>query len=314
MQDTIPYVHAVLKEPQPQQFHYSNIRIFKDKPLGKGSYGAVYKAMCDLLPCASKLLHPILVQSKDPGSKAQTPRRKFEQECHFLSTIKHPHIIQYLGTTHDPDSGLPVLLMELMDESLTHFLERSQQPLSYHVEVNLCYDIALALDYLHSNSIIHRDLSGNNVLLIAGSRAKVTDFGMSKLLCIGMNPHTATKCPGAVVYMPPEALSDHSVYSTKIDCFSFGVLEIQVMTREFPNPGPATRAVEDPQSPVGRLLIPIPDTERRKSHIDLVHPSHPFIQTALRCLSYSEEDRPSAQDLYQEIATLKEAPRYTQNQ
>ena len=123
---------------------------------------------------------------------------------------------------------------------------------------------------------------------------------MSKLLCIGMNPHTATKCPGAVVYMPPEALSDHSVYSTKIDCFSFGVLEIQVMTREFPNP-------------VGRLLIPIPDSERRKSHIDLVHPSHPLLQTALRCLSYSEEDRPSAQDLCQEIATLKEAPRYTQS-
>ena len=135
VQDTInPYVQAVLKEPQPQRFHYSNIRIFKDKPLGKGSYGGVYKAMCDLLPCAAKLLHPILVQSKDPGSKAQTPRRQFEQECHFLSTMKHPHIIQYLGTTHDPDSGLPVLLMELMDESLTHFLKRSQQPLSYHVE------------------------------------------------------------------------------------------------------------------------------------------------------------------------------------
>ena len=297
-------------QPQPQQLHYRNVRIFKDKKLGNGSYGAVYQAMWGLLPCAAKLLHPLLVELSEPGDD---PRRQFEQECHFLSTMKHPHIVQYLGTIQDPNSELPALLMELMDESLTHFLERSQQPLSYHVEVNLCYDIALALDYLHSNDIIHRDLSSNNVLLIAGSRAKVTDFGMSKLLRISINPRTATKCPGATVYMPPEALSDHSVYSAKIDCFSFGVLEIQIMTRQFPDPGPPTRAVEDPRSPVGRILMPIPDSERRKPHIDLIDPTHPLLQTALRCLSYSEGDRPTAQDLCQEIATLKEAPHYTQS-
>ena len=297
-------------QPQPQQLHYHNVRIFKDKKLGNGSYGAVYQAMWGLLPCAAKLLHPLLVELSEPGDD---PRRQFEQECHFLSTMKHPHIVQYLGTIQDPNSELPALLMELMDESLTHFLERSQQPLSYHVEVNLCYDIALALDYLHSNDIIHRDLSSNNVLLIAGSRAKVTDFGMSKLLRISINPRTATKCPGATVYMPPEALSDHSVYSAKIDCFSFGVLEIQIMTRQFPDPGPPTQAVEDPRSPVGRILMPIPDSERRKPHIDLIDPTHPLLQTALRCLSYSEGDRPTAQDLCQEIATLKEAPHYTQS-
>ena len=112
--------------------------------------------------------------------------------------------------------------------------------------------------------------------------------------------------------MPPEALRDHAVYSAKIDCFSFGVLEIQIMTRQFPDPGPSTRAVEDPRSPVG-ILIPIVDSERRKSHTDLIDPTHPLLQTALRCLSYSEGDRPTAQDLCQQIAMLKEAPHYTQS-
>ena len=116
----------------------------------------------------------------DPGIRKFVQR--FEQECEFLRSIKHPNIVQFLGTLRDPQSGRLTLLIELMDESLTRFLERSTGPLPYHTQLNVCYDVSLALAYLHSNDIIHRDLSSNNVLLIGeGSRAKVTDFGMSKL-------------------------------------------------------------------------------------------------------------------------------------
>ena len=224
--------------------------------------------------------------------------------------MKHPRIVEYLGTSHDPDTGLLVLLMELMDESLTHFLERSQQPLAFHIEVDLCHDIAQALVYIHSNDIIHRDLSGNNVLLLAG-RAKITDFGMSKLLDSTRQRMTPlTMCPGTLAYMPPEALSEPPVYSKKIDCFSFGVLQIQIMTRQFPDPGPAMRVVEDSRSPTGTSKIPIIDSKRRKSHINIIDPTHTLLPTALSCLSYSEKDRPSAQDLCRQLAAFKEVPRY----
>ena len=173
------------QQPQSQyDFHYQNVELIKTESLGIGSYGAVCKAMCDDLPCAAKILHPALFQFTTPGTTSVM--RKFEQECHLLSSIKHPHIVQFLGTYRDPESRLPVLLMELMDEGLTHFLERAQEPLPYHTEVNLCHDISLALSYLHTNGIIHRDLSSNNVLLIAGSRAKVTDFGMVKLYDVNL--------------------------------------------------------------------------------------------------------------------------------
>ena len=287
-----------------------NVQLFKTETLGTGSYGVVCKAMCNQRPCAAKLLHPIFFQSNDPG--IVVTRTRFEQECRFLSEMRHPHIIEYLGTTHDPDSGLLVLLMELMDESLTHFLERSQQPLAYHIEVDLCHDIAQALAYIHSNGIIHRDLSSNNVLLLDG-KAKITDFGMSKLLDVNRRMTPLTMCPGTLVYMPPEATKDQPVYSNKIDCFSFGVLEVQVMTRQFPDPGPTTRMVQDSRYPMGRVLIVVPDNERRKSHIDLIDPTHALLPTALSCLSDSEEDRPSAQDLCQQLATFKETPRYTQS-
>ena len=113
----------------------------------------------------------------------------------------------------DPDTGLPVLLMELMDDSLTHFLEAATQQIHYHIQVNICHDIAMALTFLHANGIVHRDLSSNNVLLISNVRAKVTDFGMAKFGDI--NPRasrlTFTMCPGTDVYMPPEAIQDQPV-------------------------------------------------------------------------------------------------------
>ena len=148
------------------EFAYRNIELFKSQSLGSGSYGGVCKAKCDGLPCAAKIMHPTLFDLLDTGAVSYL--RKFHEECHLLSLARHPNVVQYLATYIDPDTRLPVLLMELCDESLTAFLERSPGPLSYHIELNICHDIALALVYLHSNGLIHRDLTGYNFLMIAG--------------------------------------------------------------------------------------------------------------------------------------------------
>ena len=302
---------------QPQyEFRYQRVELLKTESLGIGSYGAVCKAMCDDLPCAAKILHPALFQFTAPGPTSVM--RKFEQECRLLSAIKHPHIVQYLGTYLDPESRLPVLLMELMDESLTRFLECSNESLSYHTEVNFCHDIALALSYLHSNGIVHRDLSSNNVLLIAGSRAKVTDFGMVKLY--DMNRSTAhftplTLCPGTTVYMSPEALREQPVYTDKLDSFSLGVLCVQIMTRQFPNPGDRFQAmvISDPRIPSGRVQVEVSEIKRRRSHIDLIDPAHPLLPVALDCLKDTDRERPSCHELCGRMSTLKASPKYTES-
>jgi len=302
---------------QPQyEFRYQRVELLKTESLGIGSYGAVCKAMCDDLPCAAKILHPALFQFTAPGPTSVM--RKFEQECRLLSAIKHPHIVQYLGTYLDPESRLPVLLMELMDESLTRFLECSNESLSYHTEVNFCHDIALALSYLHSNGIVHRDLSSNNVLLIAGSRAKVTDFGMVKLY--DMNRSTAhftplTPCPGTTVYMSPEALREQPVYTDKLDSFSLGVLCIQILTRQFPNPGDRFQAmvISDPRIPSGRVQVEVSEIKRRRSHIDLIDPAHPLLPLALDCLKDTDRERPSCHELCGRMSTLKASPKYTES-
>ena len=78
---------------------------------------------------------------------------------------------------------------------------------------SICLDIALALVYLHSNVLIHRDLTGNNVLMTAGTRAKITDFGMSKLATGNPRMTALTLCPGNLLYMSPEALDEAKSYT-----------------------------------------------------------------------------------------------------
>ena len=292
-------------------FSFKSFHINRRQPLGHGSYGAVYKASCDQLPCAAKVLHPTLVNSRDPG--AGNIMLRFKQECAFLRGIKHPHIVQYLGMTVDPVYGLPVLLMELLDENLTKMLERSQQPLPYCIQVDICHDVAMAIAYLHSNDIIHRDLSSNNILISAGRRAKVTDFGMSKLSDGTLSKTSFTMCPGTLAYMPPEALREPPRYTKKLDCFSEGVVMIQVCTRLWPDPGPRTQLVPDSRSASGGVEVPILEPVRRKNHIDMINPAHACLPIAMDCLHYLESDRPSSEELCQRLADLKETDDYNRS-
>ena len=303
------------EQQQGNKIGFKSIKLFKDHIFGAGAYGKVCKAECDDLLCAAKLLHetlyvPTAQHLVAPQREHRLPMRRFEQECEFLSTIRHPNIVQYLGMYQDPDTHLPVILMELMDNSLTHFLETSPQPIPYHIQVNICRDIALALSFLHSNGIVHRDLSSNNVLMISNVRAKVTDFGMARLG--DLNPRathlTFTMCPGTDVYMPPEAVKDKPVYTEKIDCFSFGVIVVQILTRNFPQPGDRRKEIEIEH--VGIVEKRISECERRQNDMSKVDPNHPLLLIVLDCLKDKDFERPSAQELCKRMATLQRNSEY----
>ena len=166
----------------------------------------------------------------------------------------------------------------------------------------------------HNRVYIHRDLSSNNVLLIGnGIKSKVTDFGMSKLVDANPRMTPLTQCPGTLAYMPPEALTTPPHYSGKLDCFSHGVLMIQIATRQFPAPGRANRFVEDRNYPTERVLVQYPETVRRKNDIDLVQPDHPLLHIALHCLNDRDTDRPSSAELCGRLASLKDQQWYSQS-
>ena len=287
-----------------EAFKYKEIQLYKNERLGAGTYGMVCKARCDKLECAAKLLHPRHFDANEATSVQNLS--KFRQECEILEKLRSPYVIQYLGTWVDPESGLPVLLMELMDENLTTFLDQYQGQLLYNIQVDICSDVAQALAYLHSNGIIHRDLSSNNVLIFAGRRAKVSDFGMSKLTQNESSNVSHTMLPGSDPYMPPEAKLTH--YTEKLDSFSFGVLTLQILTRKCPKPGPLMTP-PDRAHPYGQ---PISEIKRRSEHISLVPPSHALLKISLSCMQNLEKSRPSAQELCTEIEKQKLTTDYKQ--
>ena len=146
----------------------------------------------------------------------------------------------------------------------------------------------------------------------------MTDFGMAKLYDVNHNTaHLTplTQCPGTMVYMSPEALSEPPMYTEKLDSFSFGVLCVQIMTHQFPNPGDRFQIVviDDPRIPSSRVKVDIPEMERRQSHIGLIDPAYPLLLVALDCLNDRERERPSCHELCGRMSTLKASPNYTES-
>jgi serine/threonine protein kinase len=292
------------------QFTFKEIEIYRDQRLGSGAYGVVCKAKCDLLPCAAKLLHPTFVTTRNFAVE------KFKQECSFLASLKHPHIVQFLGIHTEPSSGQLALLLELMDGNLTSLLQRYQsidQKLPYHTLINISHDVSLALQYLHSNGIIHRDLSSNNVLLLGECRAKITDFGMSRYTQSSSTMSSLTQVPGCPLYMPPEAWVTPPIYSEKLDVFSLGVLLVQMITCRQPNPGPLEVLIPDERSPTGFMKLPVSEIERRNEDISLISSNHPLKSAILQCLLDKSNDRPTSRDMCHTMESLKSSSQYKES-
>lgn len=275
--------------------------------LGSGAFGDVYKVKCEqdgeiLAAKCLKILSSHLPQHQ------QKIFQRFEQECQILLRLKHQNIVQCCGVTAD-QYGIPVILMEIMDQTLTSYLnlhkEKEQGPLMFYVQVTLAHNIICALAFLHQNKIIHRDLSSNNVLVSEKEFqtviAKVSDFGMAKLIHDVDPNKPLTTLPGTKEYMPPEAQTNPSTYNVQLDIFSYGVLIIQILTCLLPQPieGPGIQQ----------------EKERRKNHIDLIDQTHPLlVNVALKCIDNADICRPAADNILTFLELLKQSQMYRESQ
>ena len=278
-----------------KQFELSGVQRTPRAFLGKGAYGQVEEYVYRDLKCAGKKLLPILRECTDEKQK-RALLDSAAKECVILSGLKHPNIVQFLGVHFEEgDPTSPILIMEYVPHTLSGFLEANktqEKVIPPEIIYGILTDVAKALCYLHGGDpvVIHRDLSANNVLLTRDLRAKVSDLGTARILRVSVNEKVEwcqkmTKCPGTPVYMPPESRVDTPVYDENLDCYSYGVLILHVLTGEWP-----VRS-EDNQ---------IKDIERRRKYIDMIDPKHPLMELICRCLD-DRSKRPSAKEILTEV-------------
>ena len=160
---------------------------------------------------------------------------RFKQECDFMKTLVHPNIVAYYDTLFHPGSNLPILVMELMETSLRHYLTNAEN-VSRKIQVHLCRNIAAALEFLHDHNLVHRDLCGDNILLKISNDvipvAKVTDFGMSRLIMKQPDmTHSLSAMQHRPGYLPPEAPEYPTDYDSSLDVFMFGAVMTQIATK-----------------------------------------------------------------------------------
>ena len=102
------------------------------------------------------------------------------------------------------------------------------------------------------------------------------------------------------------------IYTAKLDIFSFGVIVIQMLTRQFPNPTDRFRFIYASEfNQEVRVLVP--DSERREAHLKLIPDTHSLKPLVLQCLNKTEKQRPSALQLSERLSDLKHSPQYTES-
>ncbi|KAG1725853.1 kinase-like domain-containing protein [Suillus lakei] len=168
------------------------------------------------------------------------PQRLFREVKLWLK-LEHENIVPLWGVT-DGFGSLPALISPWLENgALTGYLHHNHKVLSNNAKFALLVDVARGLQYLHSQSIVHGDLSGNNVLVDKNGKARLADFGLSALLPERMSQAllpTNPTCTAA--YMAPEYLMiDREgnlppVFTPKTDVYSFGGIMLQVLEGKVP--------------------------------------------------------------------------------
>ncbi|NXG47998.1 AURKA kinase, partial [Psilopogon haemacephalus] len=182
------------------------------RPLGKGKFGNVYLAR----EKQSKFILALKVLFKTQLEEAGV-EHQLRREVEIQSHLRHPNILRLYGYFHDVTRVYLILEYaprgEVFKElqKLTKFDE--QRTATYITE------LADALSYCHSKSVIHRDIKPENLLLGSNGELKIADFGWS---VHAPSSRRTTLC-GTLDYLPPEMIEGRT-HDEKVDIWSLGVL------------------------------------------------------------------------------------------
>jgi NIMA (never in mitosis gene a)-related kinase 1/4/5 len=185
------------------------------KWIGRGNFGSVY-----------------LIQNKETDIKfvakkvllGQLPDKEQQNallEVNLLRYLNHPNIVGYIGSY--VEDGLLIIVMEYWDVGdLSYHIKKKKKEGGKFEEneiLNWFIQISMALEYIHSKKILHRDIKASNIFLTGNNTVKLGDFGISRLL--ENTCDAANTVVGTPYYMSPEVW-ENKPYTYKSDIWALG--------------------------------------------------------------------------------------------
>ncbi|XP_073144092.1 chitin elicitor receptor kinase 1-like [Henckelia pumila] len=186
--------------------------------IGEGGFGSVYYAELRGEKAAIKKMD-------------MQASREFLAELKVLTHVHHLNLVRLIG--YCVEGSLFLVYEYIENGNLSQHLRGSgREPLTWSTRVQIALDSARGLEYIHEHTVpvyIHRDIKPANILIDKNFRAKVADFGLTKLTEVGSTSLPTGRLVGTFGYMPPE-YAQYGDVSPKVDVYAFGVVLYELIS------------------------------------------------------------------------------------
>ncbi len=202
------------------------------EPIGEGAMGAVYRAHDRVLKrtVAVKVIKP----DRLDAANADRLLARFQREAEAMARVRHPACVPIFDAGVEKAHGRPYIVMGLVaGKSLRQLIAEQDGPLDWRRVVTWGRDLALGLQACHDVGVVHRDVKPANVLVDAGDRPFLTDFG------VALDDQARTKLTaeqaavGTLAYMAPEQAVGHPV-DARVDVYALGATLYEAATGRAP--------------------------------------------------------------------------------
>ncbi|OAX32174.1 kinase-like protein, partial [Rhizopogon vinicolor AM-OR11-026] len=201
--------------------------------VGSGAFGSVYKHTYK-----HPERQPVKVAVKRLNKKTDETDEAFWREIGIWKRLRHEYIVPLLGTT-TCESRVSFVSPWMPDGTLHSYIKNLKKDST--TGYNLLCHVADGLHYLHSESVVHGDLTSKNVLINEKGQACLIDFGLSSMTKNGERfdyLRLSEKCPGALLWSAPELIlydaGETYVPSPSSDIYSYGCIIYEVLSGNIP--------------------------------------------------------------------------------